>query len=158
MRYPLRLTLVLVLSVLLIAGLVFAVYSPRIAHGKTVKASMYGGPTDPGCSTALAAPRAGRLKKGRNIIALRTHKFGQLYIIKYRRHHRTYQQLACNLDYGPARWTGKYVDLGYGLAGRLAFNGAHKVQIVRVGKLPKRLWRKFKSYRDLRECRRKLHF
>jgi hypothetical protein len=81
-----------------------------------------------------------------------------LYLIKYRRHGKTYQQLCCNLDYGPASWTGKSVDIGYGAAGRLAFNGVGHISITKVGKLPRSKWRKFKNYTTLEECKEKLKF
>jgi hypothetical protein len=134
--------------------------SPAAAHAKTktVRASMYGGPNDPGCSSTLAASKAGRLRKGRNIIAMRTHRFGDLWKISYKRHGKWRSQLFVNLDYGPAKWTGKKVDIGWGGAKRIWFPGVGKIKIKKVGHLPKSKWRKFTKYKNLAECKRKLHF
>lgn len=151
----------------LLAGLALGVaaslamlVSPSVAYAKTktVRASMYGGPKDPGCSSTLAAPKAGRLRKGRNIIALRTHRFGDLWKISYKRRGKWRSQLFVNLDYGPAKWTGKKVDIGWGGAKRIWFPGVGKIKIKKVGHLPKSKWRKFTKYRTLAEAKRKLHF
>jgi hypothetical protein len=130
---------------------------PKVAYGKSVKASMYGGPHD-NCGSTIAASRAGRLRKGRNIIALRSRHFGDLWKISYKRHGKWRSQIFCNLDYGPAGWTGRKVDIGWGGAKRIWFPGTGKVKLKRVGHLPKSKWRKFTKYRNLAECKRKLRF
>jgi hypothetical protein len=130
---------------------------PNVAYGKSVRASMYGGPHD-NCGSTIAASHAGRLRRGRNIIALRSRHFGDLWKITYRRHGRSHSQLFVNLDYGPAKWTGRKVDIGWGGAKRIWFPGVGKVKLTKVGHLPKSKWRKFTKYRTLAECKRKLHF
>jgi hypothetical protein len=125
------------------------------AVGKTVRASMYGGPHDH-CGSTIAAPHAGHLSYGRNVIALRTRHFGDLWKISYRRHGKWYSGIYCNLDYGPAKSTHRKVDIAWGGAKRIALPGLGKVRITKVGHLPKKYWRAFGHYKTLEECKRKL--
>jgi hypothetical protein len=124
---------------------------------KTVRASMYGGPHDH-CGSTIAASHAGRLAYGRNIIALRTHHFGDLWKISYRRHGKWHSSIFINLDYGPAKWTHRKVDIAWGGAKRISLPGLGYVRITKVGHLPRKYWRKFGHYKTLKECKRKLRW
>lgn len=140
-----------------VAAALATLVCPNVAYGRTVNASMYGGPNDTAGST-IAASGAGKLRKGRNIIALRTHRFGDLWKISYKRHGKWRSQIFINLDYGPAQWTGRKVDIGWGGAKRIWFPGIGKVKIKKVGHLPRSKWRKFTHYKNLEQAKRRLRF
>jgi hypothetical protein len=147
----------LLIIVALIAGAIMA--NPDPAHAsswQTVNASMYGGSHERDQESLHDG--FGKAKSDRNCIAMRTRDFGALYMVVYFRHGRTYRQLCVVADYGPAKWTGRKVDILRGGAKRLAFPGTGRVRIKRVGKLPKRCWRKFRNYKTLAECKRKLRW
>lgn len=142
---------------LTVALLICATIFAGKAHAKTVNASMYGGKGDSASSRSLH-DGFGKATKYRNVIALRSTHFGDLYQISHKRHGKWYTGLFVQGDWGPASWTGKYVDILWGGAKRLSLPGTGHVRIVKVGHLPKRLWRAFKNYRSLAECRRILRW
>ena len=138
-------------------ALIWSIGHPCVALGKTVNASMYGGKGDSASSRSLH-DGFGKATKYRNVIALRSTHFGDLYQISHKRHGKWYTGLYVQGDYGPASWTGKYVDILWGGAKRLSLPGTGHVRIVKVGHLPRSKWRKFTYYRSLRECKRKLRW
>lgn len=129
--------------VLLTAALSLAVLCPAPALARSAVASTYGSPGD--CGTTIAAPRAGRLRPSRRIIAHKTLPFGTLVRVTYRYHGKTRSIVGCVLDRGPYCGNREF-DLTPAVYRPIRFGkvGVGRVQVRVVGKLPKSKWRRWK--------------
>lgn len=103
----------------------------------TAMASRYGSPGD-SPTQGLAAPGAGNLSTSRRICASKTLPFGTKLAIRYRDSEETFVVL----DRGPYV-AGRELDLSYGGAKGLGFDGLGEVSYRVVGKLPESEWRRW---------------